>query len=178
MLRGAIMDTLVLSASYEPMVQVGWQQAMGMVVAGRVEVIEAYADRVIRSVTARWEMPAVVRFPCALRWSGSRTRFCRHNLWLREDRRCMYCRTPLTLKESTFDHVLPRSRGGKTSWENVVIACQPCNHRKGNQMPQEAGLTLHRQPVRPHSLPGAKWGGLSWRDDMPAPWRPYLTAYA
>lgn len=76
--------------------------------------------------------------------------FSRRNLARRDGARCQYCARQLGEGERTIDHVLPRSRGGRTTWENCVLSCEPCNRRKADQTPEEAGMRLLRQPGRPH----------------------------
>jgi 5-methylcytosine-specific restriction endonuclease McrA len=75
--------------------------------------------------------------------------FNRHNIWLRDGGICQYCATEVTTKDFTFDHVVPRSRDGETTWENIVCACQPCNTFKANRTPKEAKMTLLTEPRKP-----------------------------
>ena len=171
------MDALVLSCAYEAITRVHWQRAMTLLVSGRVEMVEPYEALKVRSASQTWTLPAVLRFPKALRWRSSGVRFCRDNIFLRDQGRCQYCQCPLTAETATLDHVQPRSRGGKTCWTNVVIACRRCNHRKANQTPREAGMHLCAAPMEPKHLPGAKWGALYWEHGMPDQWRPYLRIY-
>lgn len=98
-------------------------------------------------------------------------RFSRRNVYLRDEHRCQYCGERSGAHDLSLDHVLPQSRGGTTSWENVVAACRPCNLRKGNRTPQEAGLRLLRPPVRPRAHP------LGGGPFAPAP-RPEWLAFA
>ncbi len=171
------MDTLVLSAAYEPMERIGWQRAMTLFVSGRVEVVESYAERVVRTIDHVFQLPAVVRFHSARRQQPRRLiRFSRENVWLRDRGRCQYCAEPVPLARITFDHVVPRCRGGRTAWDNVVMACRPCNQRKADRTPEEAGMRLSLAPVRPRSLPRWRHPDLAWREDMPAPWAPYLAS--
>lgn len=86
---------------------------------------------------------------------------------------CQYCgRGPLPMKHLNYDHVLPRVRGGKTVWTNIVASCYPCNERKGKRTPQEAGMRLLHKPVKPMSLAitPAVWK----TNQMPETWAPYL----
>ena len=80
-------------------------------------------------------------------------KFNRQNLFERDGYRCQYCGNSFVAKELNMDHVVPRDRGGKTSWENVVTSCIRCNSRKGNRDPNEAGMFLLREPVRPRQRP-------------------------
>ena len=167
------METLVLSTSYEPMYRVSWERAMIMWVAGRVEIVEAYADRAIRSVADIFPMPSVIRFIHGVRPYRAGIKFNRDNVFRRDKGRCQYCGCGMTKREATYDHVVPRSLGGKMSWENIVLACRPCNQRKGSRTPKAVGMRLRNVPRRPHSLPSMR-DHLGNRDDLPKSWRPFL----
>lgn len=167
------MDTLILSQGYEPMYRVCWQRAMTMWACGRLEVIEAYEDRLVRGPSTAFQMPSVARMVQGWRRRNRPVRFSRRNVWARDRGRCQYCQRAVELDEATYDHVVPRCRGGRTTWRNVVIACAPCNQRKGDRSPAEAGMRLHSTPQRPRSLPDSG-PDLSWQTDMPHAWRVYL----
>lgn len=167
------MDTLLLSAHYQPLQSVPWQRALGLLCAGRVEVIEDYADRTVRSARSVHPVPAVIRFLKGARWRSGKVTFCKRNVHARDDGRCQYCRKAVPLDQATYDHVVPRAQGGKTVWSNIVIACLPCNQRKGSRTPRQAGLVLARAPKRPKALP-RRWVGPTWAHGMPPIWQPYL----
>ena len=145
------MRTLVLDQGYQPHRVVSWQRAITMLFDGKVEVVEEY-DRDIRSVTITIKMPAVVRLLRAVR-SRRGVKFSRINVATRDGFRCQYCGKRFPLGELTYDHVVPRSRGGKTRWENIVMACYACNGRKGHRTPEQAGMKLQKLPVKPAWLP-------------------------
>lgn len=145
------MRTLVLDQGYQPHRVVSWQRAVTMLFDGKVEVVEEYSEDV-RSVTLTIKMPAVVRLLRAVR--GNRgVKFSRMNVATRDGFRCQYCRRQLPLSRLTYDHVLPRCQGGKTRWDNIVMACRPCNGRKAHRTPEQARMPLLKQPVRPKWLP-------------------------
>lgn len=170
----SVLSTLILSSSYEAMGRTTWQQAMTLLASGRAEVIERYEDRLIRSVSQTYHVPCVIRFLRGRRrWTHRAVRFSRRSVYARDRGTCQYCRQNIPLREATFDHVRPRSRGGPTTWENVVIACLKCNQRKANRTPDEARMRLMKEPTKPRSLP-ALLAAAAWRDGMPAAWRPYL----
>lgn len=107
----------------------------------------------IRSVNFSIQVPRVVRLNFYDRVPQLTLRFNRRNLFARDQNRCQYCGIVFSLSQLSFDHIIPRSRGGKTTWENVVCSCLRCNGRKGDQTPVEAGMKLIRQPVRPRQNP-------------------------
>ncbi|MEM7608766.1 MAG: HNH endonuclease [Myxococcota bacterium] len=145
------MRTLVLDQGYQPHRIIGWKRAVGMLFDGKVEVVEEY-DEDIRSVSLTIKMPAVVRMLRAVR-RKRRVRFSRINVAARDDFRCQYCGETFPLRRLTYDHVIPRGQGGKTTWENIVMACRPCNEQKGNRTPRQAGMRLRKTPVKPTWLP-------------------------
>lgn len=144
------MRTLVLNAAYEPIHLITWQKAMCLVVTAKAEVVAEY-DQVIRSVSEIFKLPSVVRLKRYVR-SFRRTmnsRCTRRNILLRDRYSCQYCGHRMTHQSITIDHVKPRSRGGTTTWDNVVAACHPCNRKKADMLPEEAGMQLQKLPKRP-----------------------------
>ncbi|MFQ5739252.1 MAG: HNH endonuclease [Acidobacteriota bacterium] len=164
--------TLVLNATYEPLQIVPWQRAVRMLFQRKVEVVAEY-DREIRSVSLSIKMPSVLRLLhyVKVRHYHQRVRFTRANLYVRDGYCCQYCGRRLGASSLTYDHVLPVARGGEKSWENIVTCCVPCNRRKANRTPQEAGLRLLRMPKAPAGFPHKirfyfhqKAAPESWRD--------------
>ena len=98
-------------------------------------------------------------------------KFSRRNVFLRDENRCQYCARRFSTHHLSLDHVVPRSRGGATSWENVVCACIGCNSRKGSHLPEEAGMRLRRAPRRPAGHPVLRAGWIGPRYDE---WRTFL----
>ncbi len=140
---------LVLNAdfrplSYYPLSLWPWQEAIKAVILDRVTILAEY-DEVVRSQREAIRIPSVVVLKEFIR-PQKRVAFTRFNLFLRDEFCCQYCGSRGDL---TFDHVVPRSRGGVTSWENVVAACSPCNLRKANKSLRQVGMHLHRTPHRP-----------------------------
>lgn len=146
------METLVLTNTYEPHRVVPWQKAITMFFDGKVEVLSEY-DEDIRSVSITIKMPAVVRLVRAVRRARRGVRFSRANVLARDGFECQYCGARATSRELTFDHVVPRSQGGNTTWDNIVTACGRCNTRKGGRTPHQAGMSLRKAPARPKDLP-------------------------
>ncbi|MFM8542185.1 MAG: HNH endonuclease [Sphingomonadaceae bacterium] len=140
---------LVLNADYTPLSYYPlslwpWQTAVKAMFLERVDVIAHY-EREVRSATTRLRLPSVIALKQYVKPSAHPA-FTRFNLFLRDKFQCQYCGSP---KDLTFDHVIPRSQGGRTTWENVATACSPCNLRKGGRTPREAGIRLMQTPHRP-----------------------------
>ena len=140
---------LVLNADYTPLSYYPlslwpWQTAVKAMFLDRVDVIAHY-EREVRSPNARLQLPSVIALKQYVKPSANPA-FTRFNLFLRDRFQCQYCGSPNDL---TFDHVVPRSQGGRTTWENVATACAPCNLRKGGRTPKEAGITLMQTPYKP-----------------------------
>ena len=168
------MDTLVLSETYEPINQISWQAAVLAVLGGRpVEVLEVYEDREVRSVSFSMKIPAVIRYLVGKVRKRRGVRFSRENVYTRDKGRCQYCAQNVTRVEATYDHVVPRAQGGKTRWENIVIACVPCNSRKANRTPEQARMRLIAEPVKPKHLPETLRLTFT-KANVPGQWTAYL----
>ncbi|MBB3710952.1 5-methylcytosine-specific restriction endonuclease McrA [Limimaricola variabilis] len=140
---------LVLNAdfrplSYYPLSLWPWQEAIKAVFLDRVDIVAEY-DAVVHSPSTVIRIPSVVVLRDFVK-PQKRVAFTRFNLFLRDGFCCQYCGARGDL---TFDHVIPRARGGVTSWENVVAACARCNLRKGSKSLRQSGLSLKRPPRRP-----------------------------
>jgi 5-methylcytosine-specific restriction endonuclease McrA len=170
------MDTLVLDAGYQPINRVSWQEAFRLVFTGRAEVVENYADRIVHSAREVFPVPSIVRFVRTVAKAFYRrgVAFNRRNVYLRDKGRCQYCGLRVPSTNFDFEHILPKAQGGRTTWENIVVACLPCNQKKGNRTPPEAGMKLRSKPMRPKSLPGVGSAQLAWNDGMPISWKDYL----
>ena len=143
---------LVLNADYRPLSYfplslLPWQETVKAVFLERVNIVAEY-EREVRSPSWRMRLPSVIslkRYVQATR----RPAFTRFNVFLRDSFDCQYCRNGFDTHELTFDHLVPRSRGGFTVWENVVTACATCNLRKGNRTPRESRMFPRRMPRVP-----------------------------
>ena len=167
-------ETLVLDPAWLPVARVSWQRAITLLWEGKVEVIEEYEDKIVRSVTLEVRVPSVIRFLKGRVGHRPAIRFSRQNVFLRDGGRCQYCGQRVLREHATYDHVVPRVQGGATRWENVVIACVPCNQRKGGRTPVQAKMHLLSTPVRPRSLPGGLVFTFRFHKGMPDCWRAYL----
>jgi 5-methylcytosine-specific restriction endonuclease McrA len=168
------MDTLVLNATYQPVARIPWQRAITLLFLGKVEVIEEYEDKTIRSVSFEVKMPSVVRFFRMLKRRKPVIRFSRDNVYARDQAKCQYCGHRVTRAEATYDHVIPRSQGGGTNWENIVIACVPCNQHKGGRTPEQAKMRLAVAPIRPTKLTDSFRLTFTWDKGMPQSWKNWL----
>lgn len=140
---------LVLNADYRPLSYYPlslwpWQEVIKAVFLDRVEVVSTY-DHVVRSPSFSMQLPSVVSLKQYVQQDRPPA-FTRFNLFLRDSFSCQYCGSG---EELTFDHVIPRSRGGRTTWENIVTACARCNLTKGGRTPREAAMPPRRSPERP-----------------------------
>jgi 5-methylcytosine-specific restriction endonuclease McrA len=140
---------LVLNADYRPLSYYPlslwpWQETIKAVVLGRVDVVSTY-DTVIHSPSLEILLPSVVSLKSYVAQDRAPA-FTRFNLFLRDGFSCQYCGRG---EDLTFDHLLPRSRGGRTTWENILTACASCNLAKGGKTPAEAAMRPRRQPCRP-----------------------------
>ena len=149
------MGCLALNASYEPLTIIPARRAVRMVLDGKAEILEKDGGKRFRSETRIVPCPAVIRL---VRYVHVPRRFRRQVtntfLFARDDYSCQYCgrrRNELRGRQFlTRDHVVPLSRGGGNTWENVVTSCSPCNNRKGDRLPAEAGLELLNEPGQPN----------------------------
>ena len=160
---------LVLNQDYQALSVCSVERAMVLVFLQKAELVADRTDRFIRSARSQHPWPTVVRLRRYIRVPYRRVLLTRRNVLRRDSHRCQYCGSPERL---TLDHVQPRSRGGKDAWENLVAACTPCNNRKGNRTPEEAGMPLRRRPFRPSHV-------MYMRDlvgTLDDTWKPYLFA--
>lgn len=167
-------QTLVLNATFEPLVVVDWQRAITLFYRGKVEIVATH-DREARSVSFAFKLPSIVRL---LRFVRVRGRdevvpFTRSNIYARDGYTCQYCDERFADRDLTFDHVTPQAQGGSKGWANIVTACVPCNRKKGARTPTEAGMTLLRQPKRPTKASVLLRISIGMRT-APASWRDYL----
>jgi len=160
-----------LNATYEPIKVISWQKAITLVLLGKAELIERQ-ETMVRTSTRKYELPAVLRLVRRVRVPRKPVQFSRANIYRRDKFICQYCGGTFAPAVLTFDHVMPRSRGGDTSWTNIVTSCGNCNRLKGDRTPEEAGMPLLNEPKEPKWWPFALGSG--YNESTPAEWRPYL----
>lgn len=159
---------LLLNASYEPLKIVNWKRAINLYFSNKVEIVETY-DLVIHSVNISIYLPSVIRLLYMAKHFRRSVPLTRINILARDSYRCQYCFKKLNVMNATIDHVIPKSRGGNGTWENLVACCTDCNKRKGDRTPHEAGMILRAHPRKPVWLPV-----LRNKEDVPECWRNYI----
>jgi 5-methylcytosine-specific restriction endonuclease McrA len=136
---------LVLNASFEPLNITSWRRAVILLLKGKAEQLEHNG----KYIYTGFPLPSVIRLRQYVRVPYKEIPLTRRNILERDRHTCQYCNH--RGDQLTLDHVIPRSRGGGETWENLVAACVRCNVKKGNRTPKEAGISLLSQPRRPHS---------------------------
>jgi len=143
---GPRLPVLVLNQNYEPLNVCNVRRAVVLLDRGKAEIIEN-GRGYLKSATAVYEIPSVIRLVYLIRRPRPQGRLTRRDIFLRDHFLCQYCGKQT--KDLTLDHVMPRHRGGGHTWENVVAACKVCNHRKAGRTPEEAHMHMLRAPYRP-----------------------------
>lgn len=147
------MRTLLLTPWYLPTKVLHWQDAIKMIYEGTVDVVVEY-DEEVRSPSVTWKMPAVVRLRKLSRGkSRGAIKFSRANVYARDGHRCQYCGDTFRESELSYDHVVPKSAGGRRTWANIVTACKACNLLKADKTCDQSGMFPLRAPREPKSLP-------------------------
>jgi len=158
------MSVLVLNSAYEPIQTVSPRKAIKLIVRG-VAIAEKYTEEIWKSVATEFVVPSVVRLLNFYKIPNRIYRLSKRNIFARDNWTCQYCKTKLSTSNGTLDHIVPRSKGGESSWENLVTAWKPCNSRKGNKTPNEAGMQLavktarlnYRAILRNHGASRGEW---------------------
>jgi 5-methylcytosine-specific restriction endonuclease McrA len=168
---------LVLNADYRPLSYFplslwSWQEAVKAVVMNRVDVVSVY-DQAIHSSRLTMRIPSVISLREYVR-TARHPAFTRFNVFLRDRFSCQYCGRRMPTHDLTFDHVTPRSRGGRTTWENVVTACAVCNMTKGSRSCRESRMFPRVQPRRPSSYELQDAGRVFPPNYLHESWRDYL----
>lgn len=162
----SVRRALVLNASFEPLSIVSSNRAICLMIAEKAELIEA-DDGVVHSACLVVPRPAVIRLRYMVNAPRRRlSPVSRRAVFVRDDFRCQYCGE----RADSIDHVVPRSRGGRDAWDNLAAACRPCNTRKRDRTPDEAGMRLLRPCREPRSSAWFAAGSTL----VPDAWRPYL----
>ncbi|MCS7081735.1 MAG: HNH endonuclease [Bacteroidetes bacterium] len=161
------MRVLVLNHDYRPLTICSVQRAIGLLCCRKAELLAARDGYFLHSPSTRLPLPSIIRLRYYVAIPHKRVMLSRRNVLRRDGFRCQYCGSRERL---TVDHVVPKSKGGTDSWENLVTACTACNNRKGNRTPEEAGMRLLRRPFRPSHILFLRASAGNFEES----WKPYL----
>jgi 5-methylcytosine-specific restriction endonuclease McrA len=139
---------LVLNSDYTPLNITTFKRAIILVIKGKAEIIKNDVD-IIRTETTNYAKPLIIRLLNYISHKMKNFRVNRQRLYKRDNNECAYCGSK---KELTIDHIIPKSRGGKNSWSNLITCCLPCNLKKGDKTPDEAKMPLRFMPKTPSFL--------------------------
>ena len=157
---------LVLSTSYEPLSITSMRKAFLLVYMEKAEVID-FSGSTIRSASSEYELPSIIRLKIRPKYNFyNKVELNRKNIFKRDNNQCQYCGSKDNL---TVDHVIPKSKGGVSSWDNLVTACSKCNNKKDNKFLTEVGMNLSSQPKRPSYV-----HFLIRKKNIKESWKPYL----
>lgn len=158
---------LVLNADYQAIGVCAAERAFVLVIMQKAEMLTDDPEKCLRTIRKNYKFPSIIRLYQFVSIPYKKVNLSRQNVFKRDNHTCVYCSSREHL---TIDHVVPRSNGGRDSWENLVAACQQCNARKGNQTPAQADMTMSHQPFRPSFVMFLGNFSGQVRED----WRPYL----
>ena len=144
------MKTLKLDLTYRPVGVIDCLEALVLCIVGKATAVEEY-DSEVNSPSVSFKIPSVIVLKNVVKFINQGLRPTRNNIIWRDHGKCQYCANNLALSELTLDHVVPRSRGGKNTWTNLVACCKKCNQAKRDRTPEEAGMELLRKPLKPHN---------------------------
>ncbi len=164
-------EVLVLNFTYEALNVTSFQRAVKLIFSGKAELVHG-RERVISSPTLEMRMPSIIRMLYYIRRPIQRVALTKKNILIRDDHTCQYCGLHGD-KLMTVDHIVPKSKGGPSTWENLVCACMRCNNRKNNRAPGDANMVLVRKPRQPKYIP---WIQIK-RNTLPGEWCKFLFLY-
>ena len=143
------MKALVLNQDYSPISICSIERAFVLVFREKVEMVQTFNGSQFHTVNQSFPIPAVIKLQRYVNIPFKSVELTRNNVFRRDEFKCQYC---FSEKELTLGHLIPRSKGGRSTWKNLVTACKTCNSIKGDEAPEQAGLELHREPFRPSYL--------------------------
>jgi len=158
---------LVLNQDYQPLSICSVQRSVKLLFLEKAELLHDDPEKCIRTIDDQFSYPSVIRLRRYIKLPYQRIVLSRRNIMKRDNSTCQYCGSRSDL---TLDHVMPRSRNGRDTWENLVTACNSCNVKKGNRTPDEAGMPLQVEPYRPIHITFFQNLMSTVQDD----WKPYL----
>ena len=137
--------TLKLDSAYKPVGIVSWRDALVLVITEKAYAVEVY-ETYVRSAREVFQLPSVIALKKYINIDFLKPVCSRKNIILRDENTCQYCGKEFSSDDLTMDHIVPKAKGGKKSWKNIVTACKPCNQKKGSRTPEQAGMRLLRVP--------------------------------
>jgi 5-methylcytosine-specific restriction endonuclease McrA len=158
---------LVLNQDYGAMTICSVRRAFVLVLLQKAELVHAREDIMLRSPSSEYPWPSIIRLKRYVRFPYRKVMLSRPNIHRRDGHRCQYCGCRDRL---TIDHIIPKSRGGRDTWDNLVSACIPCNNKKGDRTPDEAAMPLRRKPYRPSHVMFIR----DYVGTLDEGWKPYL----
>jgi len=158
---------LVLNNDYQAISICSSERAFILVYARKAELVETFHESFLRTINQTFECPSIIRLRRFVQLPFRRVALTRTNIFKRDDYKCCYCGSN---KDLTIDHVVPRSKGGQESWNNLITACTICNTKKGNMTPAEANMPLLHEPFRPSYIMYLT----NFNPFVYESWRPYL----
>lgn len=162
--------TLVLNKIWVPISVVDWQRAFSLICKERAEPLEFYGDLSISTATDLFMVPAVIRLLHFDKIPKAKVAYSKRAVIERDGWECQYCGIRLSLRTATIDHVVPRCEGGKTTFDNTVASCFPCNNKKGPRLLKHTSLSLRNSPIKPSKQSYKLYLGNTIRDE----WTPYI----
>lgn len=160
-------NVLVLNQDYQPLSICSVQRSMKLLFLEKAELLHDDPGKELRTTQDSYQFPSVIRLRSYIRIPYTKVVLSRRNVMRRDSFICQYCGKKSSL---TIDHVVPKSRGGGDTWENLTTACERCNVKKGNQTPKEAGMLLRSKPYRPVPITFFR----DYNGNVQDPWKPYL----
>ncbi|MCH8556495.1 MAG: HNH endonuclease [Balneolia bacterium] len=160
-------NVLILNQDYQPLNVVNVRKCLMLIVLEKAEMLHDYPNRKIRTISTEFDYPSVIRLRKYARIPYKFIVLSRKNVMKRDGMKCQYCKSG---RDLTIDHVIPKSRGGADSWENLVTACNKCNNKKGNKTPREANMPLLSKPYRPSHIVFLR----DYVGSIEDTWKPYL----
>jgi len=167
---GRTMQTLKLDSSYKPIGIIDSIDAFSLVYRGKAVLVESY-DSKLNSGSRSFPEPSVIALTRFVDFRFFKVGCTRRNIYQRDKNICQYCRVSFPLSKLTLDHVVPKSKGGGKSWNNLVASCKKCNQKKGNKFLKEAGMQLLKAPLKP------KYRLLDYLGPVHESWKPYLSGF-
>ncbi|WP_026999092.1 HNH endonuclease [Eisenibacter elegans] len=158
---------LILNQDYSALTVCSVQKAFILVYLDKAELVSAADDYELHTISVAYPLPSIIRLMKYVHLPYRGVMLNRHNIFRRDHHQCQYCGA---VKDLTLDHVLPRSRGGRSSWENLVTACKRCNSRKGDLTPEEANMPLRKKPFKPSFVMFLR----DFSGQISEDWKPYL----